>query len=150
MKPEGQFGIRLRRERDTTRPGKRQTWRGDVDLAAQFLAAQRQGAGDLPDAFVGDKKIVDAKPHVVPGRVEHTAALGRELGDTGQRRAWIRKQADLFDRQATRVRVERVRSVPADERRAPHGTAGLDDLGTVEPNTVDVEAERCRRLLEAL
>ena len=118
VEPERELRVGLRRQRDAARAGERQPRRRGVDLAAQLVAAQRERAGDLPDAFFADEQIVDAEPDVVARRVERAAAAGRELGEPDSGARGYASERDLLDRNAPAVGVERVGRIPADERRA--------------------------------
>ena len=149
MEPERDLRVGLRRQRDAPRAGDRQARRRGVDVAAQLLAAERQRAGDLADAFFGDEQIVDAEPDVVARRVERAAAAGGELGEARQRRARIRQKAS----RSTGMRRpsalnEYVESQPTNA--APVTVPALGDREVVEPHARAVEPQRRRRLLKRL
>ena len=50
VEPERELGVGLRRQRDAAGAGQREARRRGVHVAAQFVAAQRERAGDLADA----------------------------------------------------------------------------------------------------
>ena len=133
-----------RRERDAAGAGHREPRRRHVDLAADLLAAKRERAGDLADAFLGDEQIVDAEPHVVPRLVEGAAAAGGELREARERRARIRQSGNRVHRNPPAVGVERVGAVPADERRAGDRAAAFRDLDVVEADAAAVEPRATR------
>ena len=77
--PQRQLGVHLVGQRDAARPRHHEPRRGGFELDGQQLAAQRQPAGQLPDAFVAGKQIVDAHAHVVARHLERAGAGRREL-----------------------------------------------------------------------
>ena len=86
VEAERQLGVGLRRQRDAAGAGEREPRRGGVDLAAELVAAKRQRAGDLADAFLADGQIVDAEPHVVARLSKVPLPCGGELGEARERR----------------------------------------------------------------
>ncbi len=129
-------------QRDAAGAGHHQTGRGGLELDGQQLAAQRETAGELADAFVAGEQIVDAHADVVAGLVERAGAAGRELQQAGQRRAGERRRLQRLDRNSRAVGVEGVGAVPADPRRAGHASGALCDLERVQPDARALEAQR--------
>jgi hypothetical protein len=79
VKPEGDFRVGLRRQRDAAGAGDRQPRRCRGDLSVQLAAAAGQGSGNLSHAFLCDEQIVEAEPDVVPRQIERAAPAGGEL-----------------------------------------------------------------------
>ena len=62
LEPHRHLGVHPVGQREPAGAGDGQTRRGGFELGGQQLAAQRQPAGDLADAFVAGEQIVDARP----------------------------------------------------------------------------------------
>ena len=142
----------LSRSVSSSRPEPETERRGDAasKSAVSSVAAQRQPARDLTDAFVAHEQIVDARLHVVARLVEVAGAGRIELQQAGQRRARKRRGLQRLDRDTPPVDVERIGPVPADPRRAGGLAGRLGDLNRVEPHAGALEAERGRHRLEGL
>ena len=80
--------------------GDEQTRRRGLEIGGQQLAAQRQPARDLADAFLADEQIVDARLDVVARLVEVAGAGRIELQQARQRRARERRGPQRLDRDA--------------------------------------------------
>ena len=74
-------------------PGDHQTRRGRFHLEVQELAAQREPAVQLPDAFIAGEQVVDAQLHVVSRLLERAGAAGAELEKARQRRLRERRRS---------------------------------------------------------
>src|SRR5204862_758738 len=136
------LGFGLLRQRDAARAGEREAWRGCVDLAAQFLAAENERAGDLADAFFGDEQIVYAELHVVARLLERPAPAGGIFDEPRERGARILERRDLLDRKPPPVGVERIGRIPSNECRARHRTAALVDRHAIQTYAGAVEPQR--------
>ena len=91
--PHRQLRVHLRRQRDAARAGDHETGRGRFHLQRQQLAAQRQPAVQLADAFVAGEQVVDAQLDVVSRLVERAGAGGVELQQARQRRLRERRRS---------------------------------------------------------
>ena len=75
--PERQLGVHLVGQRDAAGAGHDEAGRRGLELDRQQLAAQRQPAGQLADAFVAGEEVVHSHAHVVAGHIERAGCLSR-------------------------------------------------------------------------
>ncbi len=138
-------------QRDAAGARHGQPRRGCVELIGQQLVAHRQPTGDLADALVTKKQILNVHLDVVARLLERAAAARRKIKDAGPRReVGKRRESEGLDPELPALGAERVGPVPRDVRRPGDDPRRLGRLRAFEANAVAFEAQACRCGFEAL
>ena len=148
VETQRQLGLGSGRQGDPSGPCDRQSGRRGIDLTGHLFAAERQRAGHLSDAFVGDKEIGDAKPHVIPRDLERPASAGGEVDEPRRLQSGVRERRRALHWNPPGVCVERIGGVPPDVRGAGHGAAVHGNVDVVQPHARSIEAQRRRAAIE--